>query len=73
MDTTTYLKAAYEVKVGDVVCEPDGFMWKVSDASLNRGRYAFGVEPVFSSITARGRRTVTVKRSASVRVLSEVN
>lgn len=66
METTTSLKAAYEVKVGDVFCERDGFMWRVSDSSFNRGRYTFGVEPVFSSITARGRRTITVKRSASI-------
>lgn len=65
---TTYLKSAYEVVIGDVICESDGFMWAVRAVNFTAGRYSFEVEPVFSSMTARGPRTVTVKRSANVRV-----
>lgn len=64
----TYLKAAYEVAVGDIVCESDGFMWTVMDRSFNNGRYTFVLSPRFQSITARETSSITVKRGASVRV-----
>jgi hypothetical protein len=64
----TYMAAAYEVEVGDVVLESDGFMWNVEGRSFNNGRYTFVLSPRFQSITARGSRTVTVKRSASIRI-----
>ena len=65
----TYLKAASEVEVGEIVCEPDGFAFYVTASDYNNGRYTFTLVPMLSAPgTARTERTCTVKRSASIRV-----
>lgn len=46
----TYVKAAHDVVVGDIVCEADGFMWDVLYRSFENGRYKFVLGPRFLSM-----------------------
>lgn len=64
----TYLKTPYDVRVGDIVCESDGFMWTVIDREYRNGRYNFVLSPRFQSITARESCMLKVKKSSFVRV-----
>jgi hypothetical protein len=64
----TYLKAANQVEKADVVVEADGFMWNVIGIAYNNKRVSLTISPVYPSMTARGERTVNLKKSASVRV-----
>ena len=73
METTTYIKSAYEVEVGDIVCEADGFMWTVMDRVFRAGYYTFTLLPRFASMTTREARTVRLKRGRNVRVAQGVN
>lgn len=60
-------KLGCELVPGDVVCEADGFLWKVTAVeSISVARLRLTLEPVFPSMTARGPVKQTLRKLARV-------
>jgi hypothetical protein len=70
MTLTQAFKLADELVAGDLVCEADGFLARVTSATIIRGRVRLTLVPEYGSPTwpAGEERAVTLRSGSGVRV-----